>query len=218
MSGSSNIKDLHPSVHKWWKPWADENGEISNNYSHQLRRFDGVDKGQLPSGLSTPVPYEFDQVAHLMNAIKNHPYGRRSVITTWNPADMAHSMTPITNCHGTTIQAFVDPDNSLHLTMYQRSSDMVLGMQHNWVQYWAFLIYLANHCGRDVGSFTWIGGDCHIYEVHYDAAKNICDTASGHVQTPQLVYTPTSDQFLADDFTLSADYKPLIKKSLPMVV
>lgn len=203
LSGSSNIKDLHPGVHKWWAPWADENGEIHNNYSKQLRSF---------------TDHLFDQVAYLQNAIKNHPYGRRSVITTWNTQEMMDPRTPITNCHGTVIQAFVNPDNTLHLTMYQRSSDMVLGMPHNWIQYWAFMMYLAHHGGRKPGSFTWIGGDCHIYEVHYEAAKEIYEADVSGISTPQLIYTPSSTDFKADDFTLSGDYKPLIKKSLPMVV
>jgi len=211
LSGSNNISTLHPSVRKWWEPWADKDGWVPNNYSQQFREFKG-------SG------HEYcDQIKYLQDTIKNDPSSRRSVITTWNTADMIHPDTPITNCHGTVIQAFVEPDNSLHLTMYQRSSDMVLGMPHNWIQYWAFMMWLAHGSGRGVGSFTWIGGDCHIYEKHYDMAQLIIDEArrdydDGTSGVPNLVYTPTSEDFLADDFTLDFKYDSMIKESVEMVI
>jgi thymidylate synthase len=208
MSGSNNIKDLHPSVHKWWEPWANLEGNIVNNYSQQFKKFHGR--------LDSPI---IDQVEYLKESIVEHPYSRRAVITTWNTADMVSLATPITNCHGTTIQAFVEPrDNTLHLTMYQRSSDMVLGLPHNLIQYWAFLQYLAHHGGRGVGSFTWIGGDCHIYDNHVDMAKRMISESIEPLEEIELVYNPTSEEFLADDFTLSAKYDPIIKESLEMTV
>jgi len=215
LSGSNNIDDLHPSVHKWWKPWADKaSGLIPNNYGQQFRSFYG--RYILKDKVWKQA--ECDQLGYLMHAIKHHPYSRRSVITTWNTAEMVNESTPITNCHGTVIQAFVDPDDSLHLTMYQRSSDMVLGLPHNFIQYWALLLYLVHHTGRKPGKFTWIGGDCHIYESHYDAAKEICDQKTDKIKTPKLTYNPTSNLFKADDFSIDSDYNPIIKKSLNMVV
>jgi len=236
MSGSSNINDLHEKVHPWWKPWADETGEIKNNYSKQFRKFVGLqqvvdyyDDADTEDDLygdtqhitheSDPEDYGFDQIEVFKHGIKEHPFSRRNLITTWNTSDMQAEGTPITNCHGTVIQAFVEPDdNSLHLTMYQRSCDMVLGVPHNYIQYWAFLMWLAHHGGRKVGTFTWIGGDCHIYPDHMDMAKRIVQGGGAASAAPQLVYTPTSEDFKADDFSLDGEYQPLIKESLKMTV
>lgn len=204
MSGSSHIDDLHPAVRHWWEPWAKPFGEVRNNYSKQFRQFHGHAN-------------TVNQIGYLMHAIKKHPYSRRSVITTWNTADMTHPLTPITNCHGTVIQAFVDPDDSLHMTMYQRSSDMVLGWQHNLIQYWALMMYLAHYGNRKPGSFTWVGGDCHIYEDHYKVANKIIAT-KGLDNVPNLVYNPSSLEFRADDFTLDGDYKPIITDKVRMIV
>ena len=206
MSGSNDINTLHKEVHHWWKPWTNIADQVPFNYSTQFRKFVGR------NGL-------FDQVQHLRKGIEADPYSRRNVITTWNPADMADPGCAITNCHGTVIQAFVEPeDNTLHLTMYQRSCDMVLGVPHNWVQYWAFLMWLAHYSGRKVGTFTWVGGDCHIYKDHIDMAKGIIKITAVANAAPQLVYNPTSTDFLADDFELDRPYRPLIKKSLTMTV
>lgn len=217
MSGSNNIQDLHEKVRKWWEPWANGEGKIISNYSKQFRNFDGY--VQL-TNYNLDGDVGVDQIKYMIETLKNHPNSRRNVITTWNTAEMVSPHTPITNCHGTVIQAFVDPaSDKIDLSMYQRSSDMVLGLPHNFIQYWAFLHYLAHQSGRKVGSFHWMGGDCHIYEDHIDmAVKMMYNKKLAEIETPQLIYTPTSDDFKADDFSLDKEYKPLIKQSLKMSV
>lgn len=210
LSGSSDIADLHPKVHSWWKPWANSLGFISNNYSKQFRRFRGSKGATL------------DQVQYMIDTLKDSPGSRRNVITTWNTADMVSPDTPITNCHGTVIQAFVNPnDNTVHLTMYQRSADMMLGVPHNWIQYWAFMLYISHLSGRNPGSLTWIGGDCHVYPDHIEMVdkleKEMVKLDDSH-KVPNLIYNPTSHDFKADDFTLDSYYNPVVKKSLKMTV
>lgn len=204
LSGSKKIEDLHESVRHWWEPWVDH-GFIHHNYSQQFRQFAGT--GQ-----------SVDQLKYLINGLKNNPFSRRHVITTWNTADMTCQYCQITNCHGTVIQCYVNPDDTVDMTMYQRSADLMLGVPHNWIQYWAFLMYLAHQSGRKVGKFTWIGGDTHIYEAHMEVADKCRHSNISQTETPELTYTPTSDNFKADDFTLVGEYKPIIKESLELIV
>jgi thymidylate synthase len=205
MSGSKSVDDLHPSVRAWWEPWADEDGLVLNNYSQQFRQFQGS------------VGFPADQIALLIDGITRHPYSRRNVVTTWNAADMADPQTPITNCHNTATQAFVEPaDDTLHLVTYQRSADAVCGIPHNWVQMWAFLLWLAHRGGRKVGSLSWVGGDVHLYECHVDLARRVVGAEPGPV--PELVYSPTFEEFRADDFTLSGEYAPALNDRAEMVV
>jgi thymidylate synthase len=204
LSGSNNIEDLHPSVRKWWEPWIDGKNEVNNNYSVQFRDFKGNGSG-------------INQISYLIDEINNRPTSRRQVITTWNTCDMASPATPITNCHGSLIQTFVDPDGTLNLSMHQRSADMMLGVPHNLIQYWAFLHYIAHKTGKKVGEFVWIGGDCHIYDKHFDMAERICEN-SDEIETPELIYTPESENFVANDFSLSGEYKPIIQENLELIV
>lgn len=201
LSGSSNITDLHPSVRKWWEPWANEAGCVSNNYSKQLRHFGN----------------EFDQWLWFVKAIQKHPFSRRNVLTTWNPEEMANPKTPITNCHLTLLQAFVDATDALCFVTYQRSADAVCGLPHNWIQAWALLLWTAHRTGHNVGSLTWIGGDVHLYEEHVPLVKKILSVEES-VESPQLIYTPNSEVFLASDFSLSADYLPVIRDAAKMIV
>lgn len=213
MSGSNNIYDLHEKVRHWWEPWANEDGWIHNNYGVQFRRY----RGMCHTG--NPLVKTTDQIQYLINGIKQHPYSRRNVISTWQTHDMVSPATPITNCHGSMIQFFVEPeDESLHLTMYQRSSDMVLGLPHNLIQYWAFLQYMAKMTMKRVGTFTWLGGDCHIYQDHYDMVKEMGEKLFHVKKVPLLIYHPSGKEFKADDFKLSDKYNPIITKNLKMTV
>jgi len=200
LSGSNAIADLHPSVQKWWRPWVDANGLIPHNYSRQFRAFGG----------------DFDQIEYLVESLRDHPHSRRACATTWNARDMAAPDCPITNCHGSFIQCFVNESNCVDMMMFQRSADMVCGVPHNWIQYWAFLMWLASRSGRGVGRFRWIGGDCHVYEEHEGI---VADMLNADVRgTPSLVYSPSGTAFRADDFALDGEYRPTLEVSAGMVV
>lgn len=211
MSGSSNVKDLHKSVQKWWEPWSDKNGTIKNNYSKQFKR----SRGEYNSSWKDKG---FDQINYMIETLRDHPNSRRNVITTWNTAEMIDDTTPITNCHGTIIQCIVDTKNKIHMTMYQRSNDMILGYPHNIIQYWAFLMYLASKTGREVGTFTHHIFDAHIYEDHIELAKKIVDSDLTLAKTPELIYNKTSEEFEMENFSLEGEYKPLITESAEMIV
>ena len=210
MSGSNDIATLDPRVHHWWKPWANADGRVRFNYSVQFRQA----MGQRAEAT--------DQIARLVEGIRNHPYSRRHVITTWNAADMLHPECPITNCHNTVTQCFVDGTGALNMKTYQRSADMVCGLPANWIQQWAFLMWLGRRAGRRVGWLEWEGGDCHVYAQHLSLAQRIVreafDGPAARSEAPQLVYNPTSDEFRAEDFTLSCEYTPLITEKAEMVV
>jgi thymidylate synthase len=202
MSGSNDLKDLHHSVRPWWKPWADPDGRVPCNYSWQFRNWNGF----------------FDQIKHLVEGITHHPFSRRNVITTWNTNEMASPACPITNCHGTVIQAFVDLGNRLHLATYQRSVDVICGLPHNWIQYWAFLLWLAYSSASKPGSLIWIGGDVHIYQKHEGLAQRMLNCERPYTLSPDLVYEPSGSTFRANDFRLDGLYAPIINERAEMIV
>jgi len=208
LSGSENVNDLDSSVHPWWKPWMDKSGIVKNNYSKQFRRFEGGQGSSL------------DQISTLVDEITNHPFSRRMVITTWNPFEMRLPETPITNCHGTTIQTFVNQQNELTLLMYQRSGDYLLGVPHNLIQYWALLLWLGKQTGTTPAKFIWIGGDVHLYDAHNSVAlEMVAKMQECEIVTPELGYTgQKGDPFRASDFQLQGMYKPVLNTNAVMVV
>ena len=195
------------------------------SYGEQFRK-----SACRPSGRFTPK--HFDQIEYLLNGVKEHPFSTRNLITTWNTGDMAQPDCIVTNCHGSMIQVFgeltrrmyggitcVDGvSKTIHMTMYQRSSDLILGAPHNWVQYWAFMQWLAHRTGTKPGPFTWIGGDVHIYKSHLEVARKIKAVDYYNPANPQLTYKPSSAEFKADDFSVEGSYPPAITDEVKLEV
>jgi thymidylate synthase len=206
MSGSSNLKDLHESARPWWKEWADGNGRVKHNYGRQLRAFTAGDRS-------------FDQIEHLIKQVRENPYSRRSVGTTWNPQEMAAPDCKITNCHGTVIQFHGHPDGGLTLETYQRSCDVMVGVPQNWVQYWAFLEWVCRRAGRTPRELVWHGGDCHVYEAHKPAAEEFISRHPAPANRFKFLYDPADPTtFRAADFALDREYQPVLDYPLPLVV
>jgi len=169
MSGESKCPE---KLQKWWAGQLNEHGHYIDGYSHQLR--------QSTYSTSEGLAACFDQIKYILDGIKGHPHSRRLRITTWNTGEMANitktnnnTKTP-TSCHGSFVQFFV-VDGALHIKHLQASIDTLLGLPHNFVQYWALLTYFAFHANLKVGSLTWVFGDAHIYneESHIKAAQDI---------------------------------------------
>jgi thymidylate synthase len=189
LSGSTNINDAHPSVHPWWKPWADDKGEVKNSYGKQFRHYGDSN---------------FDQIDYLLRSIAKDPYSRSNIITTWNPKEMEEA--PISNCHGSLIKFWAEMDGKLNLTMVQRSCDMIVGVPHNWIQYYALLLWISETLRLPTGRMEWIGLDCHIYSEHLDIAEKIKSSIYGNhflSEGPKLVRVGNSTDFEADNFKLS---------------
>lgn len=167
LSGNNTCPD---ELLDWWDGQLNKHDRYIGGYTDQLCSFvteDGI----------------FDQISHLIHGIKHHPFSRRHVITTWNPADM-HKITRLnlndktpTTCHNTITQFFVSKDHLLSLKTYQRSADMLLGVPHNWIQTWALLLWIAEQTGTVPHKMLWTFGDAHIYQEHshLEVAERIAD-------------------------------------------
>lgn len=158
LSGSTNINDLHPSIHSWWAPWADEDGDVGPIYGKQWRSCGGVD--------------QFDD---LLLSLKNNRNSRRHIVSLWNPPDVkaGDELKKLPPCHGVSMQFYVTNDDKLNCMMHQRSGDMFLGVPINMASY-SFLTHaIANMCGYGAGEFIHIIGDAHVYMNHIDQCREM---------------------------------------------
>jgi thymidylate synthase len=63
------------------------------------------------------------------------------------------------------------PSRYVDLQLYQRSTDVFLGLPFNLAQYSLLLTLIAREVGMVPGEFVWTGGDTHLYTNHMDQAR-----------------------------------------------
>ena len=110
---------------------------------------------------------EVDQLQSLIEGIKADPYGRRHILTAWNPGELELMALPPCHCFA----QFYVADGKLSCQMYQRSCDMFLGVPFNIASYSLLTAMIAQVCGLQVGEFVHVLGDAHIYLNHVEQVK-----------------------------------------------
>ena len=139
-----------------------EEGDIGVLYGINWRHF-GVDY----KGCSHNYENQgFDQLKNLISDLKNDPYSRRHMITTFNPAEVKNSV--LAPCHGIVTQFYVEDNvelNKKYLSchVYCRSSDSFLGLPFNIASYGMFLHIIAKLVDMAPKELIISTGDTHIY-------------------------------------------------------
>lgn len=162
LRGDTNAKWLEDRGCNIWREWGDpETREMGPIYGKQWRSWDG---GGDEAGDLVVI----DQIAKLIAGLRDNPFGRRHMVSAWNPADLDDMALPPCHC---LFQFFVSSDGKLSCQLYQRSADAFLGLPFNIASY-ALLTHMVAHVlGLRVGEFIWTGGDVHLYDNHRDQAR-----------------------------------------------
>lgn len=142
-------------------------GDLGDIYGKQWRSWTG-DVKEVSYDNGTYVHYEtIDQISNVIESIKNDPYGRRHIVSAWNPGDLAKGKTALPPCH-ILFQFYVSNNGELSCQLYQRSADSFLGVPFNIPSYAMLVHMIASVTGLKVGEFIHVIGDGHIYKNHYN--------------------------------------------------
>ncbi len=154
LSGDSNIRYLKENGVSIWDEWADENGDLGPVYGVQWRSW------------PTPDGRKIDQVAQVVQQLRESPDSRRIILSAWNVAEIDNMALPPCHC----LFQFYVAEGKLSCQLYQRSCDIFLGVPFNIASYALLTHMLAQQADLKVGDFIWTGGDCHLYLNHLEQA------------------------------------------------
>lgn len=157
LRGETNTKYLHRHGCTLWDAWADEHGNLGPVYGAQWRSWMVHDL----FGQAT----RYDQIAVLIDGLKNNPQGRRHIVSAWNVAELDDMALP--PCHWA-FQCYVSNSGELDLQVNQRSWDLALGAPFNIAQYALLLTLLARATGLEPRKLAFVFGDAHIYQNHIE--------------------------------------------------
>lgn len=158
-TGVSN-KDLPMYSEKWLQEkenyskrikedeeFANQHGDLGPVYGSQWRQWKTTDGKTI------------DQIADVVNLLKNSPRSRRIIVTAWNPQEVPNVALP--PCH--VFYQFNVRDGKLDCQLYQRSCDMFLGVPFNIASYSMLTQIMAQEANLELGNFIHSFGDAHFY-------------------------------------------------------
>ena len=190
--------------------WPQFNGDLGRVYGVQWRDW------QSPIG-SEDDGYairHMDQLKKLVEGLKKDPYGRRHILTAWNPGELDKMALPPCHCFA----QFYVANGKLSCQMYQRSCDMFLGVPFNIASYALFTHMIAQVCDLEVGEFVHTLGDAHIYSNHVEQVQE--QLTREPLALPKLWLNPAVKKIT--DFTMADirldDYQSMEAIKAPMAV
>lgn len=214
ISGSSDVTYLHDHKIKYWDGFLHEGtNDLGRVYGVQWRHW------------LRPDGSEFDQLQWAIDQLQNNPDSKGIIVSAWNagelgdkrwnPADYGDMRLP--PCH--TMFQFDLTKGKLRMQLYQRSSDIFLGLPFNIAQY-AMLLYMVAHLVHAEPRELIISiGNAHLYRNHIDVAKEQLYRKPYPFPQLKIVGNPTGiDDFTADNFVLEGyQAHPHIKTDLVLL-
>ncbi len=168
LRGDTNIAYLQEHGVTIWDEWANDDGELGPVYGAQWRNWVTADGRHI------------DQMAQLLQNIRENPHSRRHIISAWNPGLLPdESRSPRENareglqalppCHA--MFQFHVSNGRLSCQLYQRSADVFLGVPFNIASYALLTHMIAQVTDLEPGDFILTLGDAHIYLNHLEQVK-----------------------------------------------
>lgn len=221
LNGGTNIRELLQQNVRIWSDWplarfqketgepisqqdfeacilsdeafAREWGGLGPVYGKQWRRW--VDAGGR----------EHDQIATLIDTLRNNPTSRRMLFHAWNVGELDEMALP--PCH-MVYQFHVNGRRELSCLIFQRSCDLFLGAAFNFTGGAALLLMIAQQAGLAPGELVWVGGDVHLYSNHLEQVREQISREPRPFPTMRLAKRASSiDAYRIEDFELSG-YDP----------
>jgi len=182
ISGKTDTKILEAQNVNIWKkntseqyltdhhlPWVE--GDMGPSYGLQWRH-----AGAEYTGCKTDYTGKgVDQLKNVIEGIKKDPFGRRHVVSAWDAANIHLMVLP--PCHAF-FQFYVGCDEAgdptyLDCNLYQRSSDMFLGIPFNIASYTLLMHMIGHITGLIPRKFIHDLGDAHIYLNHMEQVREL---------------------------------------------
>ena len=141
LSGSNMVKDIS-RYGKAWNDLTDDNLTVNSAYGYRIKK-----------------KFGFDQWEFVKDILKRDPNSRQATI---HIKDASNVLTKDTPC--TIALQYQIRDNKLYATTVMRSNDIWLGWPYDVFAFTSFQILMAMELGVELGTYTHIALNLHLYE------------------------------------------------------
>ncbi|MGB1030296.1 MAG: thymidylate synthase [Pseudoalteromonas marina] len=154
---------------KTWDANANDNQAWLSNPNRKGEDDMGRVYGVQGRGWQRPDGSTLDQLAKVINNLKNGIDDRGEIITFYNPGEFELGcLRPCMHTH-----TFSLLGDTLYLTSYQRSCDVPLGLNFNQIQCFVLLALVAQITGHKPGKAYHKIANAHIYENQLELMRDV---------------------------------------------
>ncbi len=191
--GDTDIRYLHEHNVRIWDAWVGEDKACGPLYGRQWRGWGGE--------VGEPEK-EVDQLQGVIESIQQDPYSRRHIVSAWNVGDLEKMA--LYPCH-VLFQFYVSSKGTLSCQVYQRSSDIFLGLPFNLASYALLTHMIAQLCGLQPGELVYTLGDAHLYCNHLTQARTQVERKPYALPRLELAKRSNINDFVFEDIGI-VDY------------
>jgi len=167
--GYDNAADFRALGTKTWDANANLNEAWLNNPYRKGEDDMGRVYGVQGRSWKTPEGNTIDQLKKVVDDLKRGVDDRAEIITFYNPGEFHMGcLRPCMHTHNFSLVG-----DTLHLTSYQRSCDVPLGLNFNQVQVFVFLALMARITGKKAGTAYHKIVNAHIYEDQLELMRDV---------------------------------------------
>lgn len=183
--GYDNAADFRALGTKTWDANANLNEAWLNNPARKGTDDMGRVYGIQARSWKKPDGTFIDQLKKVIDNLTNGIDDRAEIVTFYNPGEFdIGCLRPCMHTH-----TFSLVGDTLHLTSYQRSCDVPLGLNFNQVQVFTFLALVAQITGKKAGTAYHKIVNAHIYEDQLELMRDV-QLKRQPFASPQLKINP----------------------------
>ncbi len=163
--GSRKPEDFLRSYTKIWDAFTNPGDVVTVAYGYRWRKHFGRDQLKL-----------------LIDLLKKEPGSRHGVVLAWDPSQDGLSLQKKKNVpcpYSFTVNII---GGRLHLHNIVRSNDVMLGVPYDVAGFALLQCLLAQELGVKPGIYSHSISNAHIYDTHYEAAKEILKRKNDHAK------------------------------------
>tara|TARA_B100001245_G_C22822905_1_gene395974 strand:+ start:52 stop:903 length:852 start_codon:yes stop_codon:yes gene_type:complete len=169
LRGYDNAADFRKLGTKSWDANANENEDWLSNPARKGKDDMGRVYGVQGRSWRKPDGSGLDQLRKVVDNLSNGVDDRSEILTFYNPGEFdLGCLRPCMHTH-----TFSLLENTLHLTSYQRSCDVPLGLNFNQIQVFTLLALMAQITGKTPGIAYHKIVNAHIYEDQLDLMRTV---------------------------------------------
>ncbi len=183
--GYDNASDFRKLGAKTWDANANDNAAWLSNPHRKGKDDMGRVYGVQGRAWRKPDGSTIDQLKKIVDNLKNGVDDRGEILTFYNPGEFDMGcLRPCMHTHNFSLLG-----DTLHLTSFQRSCDVPLGLNFNQVQVFTFLALIAQITGNKPGIAYHKIVNAHIYEDQLELMRNV-QLKREPFASPQLIINP----------------------------